>query len=136
MSRNAFLLAALLVTAPALADSRMDAAPYAYVQLDDPAQERAAKQLMETVRCLVCQGQSIADSDAEMASDMRSMIRERIARGEKPEDIRRWLVERYGDWVTYAPPTRGSALILWMLPLLLLFVGGVLAAGRIRRRRR
>ncbi len=136
MSRNAFLLAVLLVTAPALADSRMDAAPYAYVQLDDPAQERAAKQLMETVRCLVCQGQSIADSDAEMASDMRSMIRERIARGEKPEDIRRWLVERYGDWVTYAPPTRGSALILWMLPLLLLFVGGVLAAGRIRRRRR
>ena len=136
MSRIAFLLAALLVTAPALADSRMDAAPYAYVQLDDPAQERAAKQLMETVRCLVCQGQSIADSDAEMASDMRSMIRERIARGEKPEDIRRWLVERYGDWVTYAPPTRGSALILWMLPLLLLFVGGVLAAGRIRRRRR
>ncbi len=136
MSRNAFLLAALLVTAPALADSRMDAAPYAYVQLDDPAQERAAKQLMETVRCLVCQGQSIADSDAEMASDMRSMIRERIALGEKPEDIRRWLVERYGDWVTYAPPTRGSALILWMLPLLLLFVGGVLAAGRIRRWRR
>lgn len=136
MSRNAFLLAALLVTAPALADSRMDAAPYAYVQLDDPAQERAAKQLMETVRCLVCQGQSIADSDAEMASDMRSMIRERIARGEKPEDIRRWLVERYGDWVTYAPPTRGSALILWMLPLLLLLVGGVLAAGRIHRRRR
>ncbi len=136
MSRIAFLLAALLVTAPALADSRMDAAPYAYVQLDDPAQERAAKQLMETVRCLVCQGQSIADSDAEMASDMRSMIRERIARGEKPEDIRRWLVERYGDWVTYAPPTRGSALILWMLPLFLLFVGGVLAAGRIRRRRR
>ncbi len=136
MSRNAFLLAGLLVTAPALADSRMDAAPYAYVQLDDPAQERAAKQLMETVRCLVCQGQSIADSDAEMASDMRSMIRERIARGEKPEDIRRWLVERYGDWVTYAPPTRGSALILWMLPLFLLFVGGVLAAGRIRRRRR
>ncbi len=136
MSRIAFLLAALLVTAPALADSRMDAAPYAYVQLDDPAQERAAKQLMETVRCLVCQGQSIADSDAEMASDMRSMIRERIARGEKPEDIRRWLVERYGDWVTYAPPKRGSALILWMLPLLLLFLGGVLAAGRIRRRRR
>ncbi len=136
MSRNAFLLAVLLVTAPALADSRMDAAPYAYVQLDDPAQERAAKQLMETVRCLVCQGQSIADSDAEMASDMRSMPRERIARGEKPEDIRRWLVERYGDWVTYAPPTRGSALILWMLPLFLLFVGGVLAAGRIRRRRR
>jgi cytochrome c-type biogenesis protein CcmH len=136
MSRIAFLFAALLVTAPALADSRMDAAPYAYVQLDDPAQERAAKQLMETVRCLVCQGQSIADSDAEMASDMRSMIRERIARGEKPEDIRRWLVERYGDWVTYAPPKRGSALILWMLPLLLLFLGGVLAAGRIRRRRR
>src|SRR5688500_3041211 len=66
------------VATPALADSLMPAAEYAHTQLPDPRQERQAKALMETVRCLVCQGQSIADSDAEMAGDMRAMIRQRI----------------------------------------------------------
>ncbi len=59
---------------------------------------------METLRCLVCQGQSIADSDAEMAGDMRALVRERIATGESPQHIREWLVQRYGDYVTYDPP--------------------------------
>ena len=135
--RTLFILPLLAVfSVPAYADSRMDAAPYAYVQLKDPAQERQAKHLMESIRCLVCQGQSIADSDAEMAGDMRSLIRERIARGEKPDAIRAWLVDRYGDWVTYAPPARGSALLLWILPGLLLMLGATLAMGRIRRRGR
>ena len=129
-------LLAIGISAPTLADSRMDAAPYAYVQLKDPAQEQQAKHLMETIRCLVCQGQSIADSDAEMAGDMRSLIRERIARGEKPEAIRAWLVERYGDWVTYAPPTRGTSLLLWGMPALLMMLGAALALGRIRKRGR
>lgn len=137
MRAFALMAAPLLMAAvPALADSRMEAAPLANVQLQDPAQERAAKALMETVRCLVCQGQSIADSDAEMAGDMRSLIRERIQQGEKPDAIRRWLIERYGDWVTYEPPARGSALALWLLPLVLLLAGGLLAAGRIRRKAR
>jgi cytochrome c-type biogenesis protein CcmH len=98
------LLPLLLIAAPALADSRMAAAPLANVQLPDAQQERQAKALMETIRCLVCQGQSIADSDAEMAGDMRSLIRERIQKGEQPEAIRSWLIQRYGDWVTYEPP--------------------------------
>ncbi len=59
---------------------------------------------METLRCLVCQGQSIADSDAEMAGDMRSLVRQRIAAGESPAQVRAWLIERYGDYVTYDPP--------------------------------
>jgi cytochrome c-type biogenesis protein CcmH len=134
--RGVLLLFGLAMAGPVLADSRMDAAPYAYVQLANPAQEKAAKHLMESVRCLVCQGQSIADSDSELAGDMRSMIRERIARGEKPEAIRQWLVGRYGDWVSYSPPTKGSALVLWLLPMVLLLSGGAVAAGRIRRRRR
>lgn len=120
----------------ALADSRIGAAPMANVQLADPAQEKAAKHLMETIRCLVCQGQSIADSDAELAGDMRSLIRERIQKGEKPEAIRAWLIERYGDWVVYAPPARGSALALWLLPVLLLGAGLAVAMGRIRFGRR
>jgi cytochrome c-type biogenesis protein CcmH len=100
--------------------------------LPDPKQERAAKALMEEVRCLVCQGQSIADSDAELAGDMRSLVRERIAAGERPEAIRAWLIERYGDWVSYAPqPSPGTAM-LFAAPLLLLLIGGFLAIRRFR----
>lgn len=124
-----------LLSAPAMADSRMEAAPLANVQLKDPAQERQAKALMETIRCLVCQGQSIADSDAEMAGDMRSMIRERIEKGEQPEAISKWLITRYGDWVTYEPPLSSTTLFLWSLPALLLMAGGALALGRLRRKR-
>lgn len=131
-----FLFPLLLMAAPVLADSRMEAAPLANVQLEDPAQERAAKALMEKIRCLVCQGQSIADSDAEMAGDMRSLIRERIQKGERPEDIRKWLIQRYGDWVTYEPPLSGTTVFLWGLPILLLVSGAVIAAGRIRRKKR
>ncbi len=128
-----FALLLLLLASPALADSRMGAAPLANVQLTDVRQERQARALMETIRCLVCQGQSIADSDAEMAGDMRSLIRERIQKGERPEAIRSWLIQRYGDWVTYEPPLSVTTIFLWGLPVLLLMLGGGLALGRIRR---
>ena len=131
----AFCLLAALIGAPLQAGSRMAAAPLANVQLADPEQEKQARSLMETVRCLVCQGQSIADSDADMAGDMRALIRERIQKGESPEQVRAWLVERYGDWVTYAPPQHGVAALLWALPAVLILIGGFVAAGRIRRRR-
>jgi cytochrome c-type biogenesis protein CcmH len=128
-----FVLTLLLLASPVFADSRMGAAPLANVQLTDVRQEQQAKALMETIRCLVCQGQSIADSDAEMAGDMRSLIRERIQKGERPEAIRTWLIQRYGDWVTYEPPLSMTTIFLWGLPLLLLMMGGGLAMGRIRR---
>lgn len=128
-----FVLPLLLLASPALADSRMGAAPLANVQLTDVRQEQQARALMETIRCLVCQGQSIADSDAEMAGDMRSLIRERIQKGERPEAIRTWLIQRYGDWVTYEPPLSVTTIFLWGLPVLLLMLGGGLALGRIRR---
>lgn len=128
----ALLLA--LIAWPALADSSMPAAPLAYKQLTDPAQEKAAQALMLSVRCLVCQGQSIADSDAEMAADMRSMIRKRIAAGEKPEDIRAWLIERYGSWVSYKPVLDAQTALLWIAPLGLLGAGVLLARGRFKKR--
>ncbi len=130
--------ALLLLGCPgmALADSSMPVAPYANTALPDPQQEAAAKALMESVRCLVCQGQSIADSDAEMAADMRSLIRKRIAAGEKPEDIRVWLIERYGDWVSYKPVFDWATAPLWIAPLMFLAAGLWLARGRFRRRRR
>jgi cytochrome c-type biogenesis protein CcmH len=120
---------------PALADSLTPPAEYAYTQLKDPKQEAAAQALMVTLRCLVCQGQSIADSDAEMAGDMRAMVRRRIEAGEKPEDIRAWLVDRYGAWVSYDPPLEPLTWPLWAAPIALLLVGLLLARGRFRRKK-
>jgi cytochrome c-type biogenesis protein CcmH len=126
----------LLLAAPAFAQSSLPPARYAYTQLEDPKQEADAKALMETLRCLVCQGQSIADSDAEMAGDMRALVRERIRRGERPEAIRRWLIERYGDWVSYKPPVEPLTWPLWAAPVLLAGLGAWLARGRFRRKPR
>lgn len=131
-----FALSLLLLAAPALAEGTMPAAPLADVQLADPAAEARAKALMEEIRCLVCQGQSIADSNADMAGDMRSLVRERIAAGERPEAIKAWLVRRYGDWITYDPPLSRASLLLWLTPALALAAGAALALGSFRRRRR
>lgn len=117
----------LLVAAPASADSKLPPAALAYTHLPDPAQEASAKALMETLRCVVCQGQSIADSDAEMAGDMRALVRQRIQAGEAPGEIRRWLVQRYGDYVSYDPPLGWWTAPLWLAPLLLLGLGLLLA---------
>ena len=130
------MLALALLSAPVLADSDLPPAPLADTQLADPRQEAQAKALMETIRCLVCQGQSIADSDAELAGDMRAMVRERIAAGEKPAEIRAWLVRRYGSWVSYDPPLNRTTWLLWGAPALFLVVGIMAAARSFRRRRR
>ncbi|HEU0099698.1 MAG TPA: cytochrome c-type biogenesis protein [Allosphingosinicella sp.] len=130
------LAAALLLAGPAFAQSALPPSRYAYTQLEDPRQEAEAKALMETLRCLVCQGQPIADSDADMAGDMRALVRERIAAGEKPESIRRWLVERYGAWVSYKPPVEPLTWPLWAAPVLLVALGAWLARGRFRRKPR
>jgi cytochrome c-type biogenesis protein CcmH len=124
-----------LIAAPVLADSDLPPAPLADTQLPDPKQEAQAKALMETIRCLVCQGQSIADSSAELAGDMRAMVRERIAAGEKPAAIRAWLVRRYGDWVSYDPPLDRVTWILWAAPVLFVAIGLWIARSSFRRRR-
>jgi cytochrome c-type biogenesis protein CcmH len=134
---TAALVATLLVIlgfAPApLAAEPASSSPYAYQQLNDPAKEAKAKALMETLRCLVCQGQSIADSDAALAGDMRNEVRTKIAAGESPDAIRKWLVARYGNWVSYDPPFDKATALLWLGPLLFLALGGWLAFGRFRR---
>ena len=126
----------LMAPVPAPAQSTMPPARYAYAQLQDPEQEAQAKALMETLRCIVCQGQSIADSDADMAGDMRALVRRRIQAGERPEEIRRWLIERYGNWVSYAPPVEPVTWPLWAAPVVLLLAGLWLARGRFRRKAR
>ena len=134
--RGAVAALLILVSAAAMADSNLPPAHYANVQLADPAKEASAQALMVTLRCLVCQGQSIADSDAEMAGDMRALVRQRIEAGETPASIRQWLVRRYGDYVTYDPPLGRATAGLWIAPLLLLLVGGLIASRSFRRKRR
>ena len=132
MKRLAAML--LFMAVPALADSSLPPAQWADRQLPDPKQEAAAKALMEQLRCLVCQGQSIADSDAELAGDMRHMVRSRIAAGQSPAEVRRWLVQRYGNWVSYKPPLEPATWGLWLAPLVLLGLGLWLALARLKRR--
>ena len=136
MKRLLSLLLALVATAPALADSSLPPARYANVAIADPAREAQAKRLMETLRCLVCQGQSIADSDAEMAGDMRALVRQRIAAGESPDAVRNWLIQRYGEYVTYDPPLNSVTAPLWLAPLILLGIGGLIASRSFKRKRR
>lgn len=136
MMRALFFLIALLIAGPAMAQSALPPAPYADRQIEDPALEKKARSLMETIRCLTCQSQSIADSSASMAGDMRSQIRERIMAGEQPEHIRAWLIGRYGDWVSYEPTASPILWPLWAAPLVLLALGLLLLRARIKRRRR
>ncbi|MCP5384488.1 MAG: cytochrome c-type biogenesis protein CcmH [Altererythrobacter sp.] len=131
----ATLLALLSLAVPLAAQDSLPPAPYAYQQLDDPAQEARAQALMETLRCLKCQSQSIADSDAPMAGDMRHQVRTRIAAGEEPEAIRAWLVERYGDYVSYAPTVSETTWPLFAVPLLIVLVAMLLLWRRMGRRK-
>ena len=134
--RAILVLLLALWAAPLAADSNLPPAQWADRQLPDALQEARARALMEELRCLVCQGQSIADSDAEIAGDMRHLVRSRIAAGEQPGQIRAWLVERYGDWISYRPPAAPIGWPLWGAPLLLLLGGALLVRKRIRLRRR
>ncbi|MEP2989328.1 MAG: cytochrome c-type biogenesis protein [Parasphingorhabdus sp.] len=124
-----------LFAAPLIAQGALPASPYADQQLTDPNKEAEARALMDELRCLKCQSQSIADSNAPMAGDMRSQVRERIAAGETPEEVRSWLIERYGDWVSYNPQVNALTWPLWAAPLILLTLAVWLARGRFRRRK-
>lgn len=120
----------LLLTAQTTAPAEL-----ADTQLADPRREASARALMETIRCVVCQGQSIADSDATMAGDMRALVRQRIGAGESAGEVRDWLVGRYGAYITYDPPLSAATWPLWLAPLLLLAAGGWIARASFRRRR-
>ena len=133
MKRLLILLA--LLAAPIAAQDTLPPAPYAFRQLDDPALEAQARELMETIRCLKCQSQSIADSNAQMAGDMRHEVRTRIAAGESPAEVRAWLVERYGDYVSYEPRVTAATWPLFAIPLLLLVVALLVVRRRLAKRR-
>jgi cytochrome c-type biogenesis protein CcmH len=135
MIRAAVALLLALLAVPLGAQDSMPPAPFAYNQLDDPRLEAEATALMHTLRCLKCQSQSIADSDAPMAGDMRHQVRSRILAGESPDEIRSWLITRYGDYVSYEPEVSATTWPLFAGPLFLLVaVGGVLLRRLGKRR--
>jgi cytochrome c-type biogenesis protein CcmH len=104
-------------------------------RLADPAQEARAREISRELRCLVCQNQSIEDSNAPLARDLRRIVRERVTLGESDQAVLNYLVARYGEWVLLKPRFNLQNLLLWLGPaLLLLFGGGVLFALYRRQR--
>jgi len=132
--RLAFLPVLMIMATPLLAQGTGPIPELANQQLADPKQEAAATRLMHGLRCIQCQGQSIADSDAPMAATMRAEVRQQMADGQKPETIRQWMVGRYGEWVSFEPEMKGAGLVLWAAPLLMLLVALWFARGLFRRR--
>lgn len=129
MIRIAFMV--LLLGAAALAGAR-EAAPLA----EDPAVERRLVAISEELRCLVCQNESLAGSRAELAVDLRRQIREQIQAGRSDGDILDYMVARYGDFVRYRPPVKGTTILLWFGPFILLAAATLALAWYVLRRRR
>lgn len=102
---------------------------------EDPA-ERRMLAIAAQLRCAVCQNESVAESHAQLAQDMRALIREQLAAGRSDAQILAWFHDRYGDYVLMRPPARGSGLLLWLAPGVLLLVGGAGAFVFLRRRAR
>ena len=131
---RAALLALLLIAVPGL---RAEPAPVQYpeVPLSD-AQESHFRELLFTLRCLVCQNESLLDSDAPLAADLRQQVRTRIAQGESDALIKKYLTDRYGDFVLYKPPMQANTLLLWIGPFVLALIGLVAAILYARRSHR
>lgn len=103
-------------------------------RLTDPAQEARARVLFKDLRCLVCQNESIDDSEAAFAADLRRVVREQVAAGRSDAEIHRFLTARYGDYILLKPPFSPASAILWLGPFAAVLVGGVLLILRVRRR--
>ncbi|MGA8048751.1 MAG: cytochrome c-type biogenesis protein [Burkholderiales bacterium] len=129
MKLAALLLSVLLWGAlPALAKEAVPAA-------DDPVTEKRAIALEEGLRCLVCQNQTIAESRADLAMDLKKEIREQIKAGKSDDEIRQFMVARYGDFVLYKPPFKATTVLLWAGPFALLLGGVIVLFTYLRRRR-
>ncbi len=102
---------------------------------DDPALDKRVAGLAHELRCLVCQNQTLADSNAPLAVDLRNQIREQLKAGASERDVIAFMVARYGDFVLYRPPFKASTFALWLGPFLLLALGAFLLARRLLRRR-
>jgi cytochrome c-type biogenesis protein CcmH len=130
MRRTAHLLAALVLAMSSLALQAKEAAPLAA----DPLTEKRLLAITTELRCLVCQNQTIADSNADLANDFRREIRKLIAEGKSDQEILDFMVARYGDFVRYRPPVKGTTILLWAGPAALLVIGLMTLILYLRRR--
>jgi cytochrome c-type biogenesis protein CcmH len=139
MRLGTVLLAAFLAAAPVFPASAvaagLDESTYV-APLADPVLEARAKALQKELRCLVCQGQSIDESNAPLATDLRRLIREQIQSGMSDDQIKDFLVARYGVFILMQPPVRSDTYFLWFVPAVLLLVGGAGIGATILRSRR
>ncbi len=131
MSRIPALLLAALLALFALPALATDAVP---TENDPVAQSRTVR-LTEQLRCLVCQNQTIAESNAELAVDLRRQVREQVAAGKTDQEIIDYMVARYGDFVLYRPPLKATTVLLWGGPALLLLAGFIVLLRQLRIRR-
>ena len=129
MIARALIFALFLGSTAAIASSTTEAALAA-----DPVAEKRLQVLSEELRCLVCQNQTIADSNAELAQDLRREIRGMIKEGKSDKDIIDFMVVRYGDFVLYRPPVKGITLLLWGGPIALMLLGLFILQRYLRRR--
>ncbi|MDD5319924.1 MAG: cytochrome c-type biogenesis protein CcmH [Methylococcales bacterium] len=104
-------------------------------QLSDPKQQEAYETLTSELRCLVCQNQTIADSNAELAADLRRQVYEMLQQGKSRQEIIRFMTDRYGDFVLYKPPFKGKTSILWIAPVVFLLMGLITVFFFIRRKK-
>jgi cytochrome c-type biogenesis protein CcmH len=102
--------------------------------MKNPVLEKRAREISSGLRCMVCQNQSIDDSDAQLAKDLRLLVRERLSAGDTDQQVRDYLVQRYGEFVLLKPVFRGHTLLLWLAPALVLVLGGMGAYAALRRR--
>jgi cytochrome c-type biogenesis protein CcmH len=101
-------------------------------QLDDPALEARARALSKELRCIICQSQSIDESNVSLARDLRVLVRERLVAGDTDAEVLDYIQVRYGDYVLLKPPVKARTVLLWVGPILFLAVGGLLAAVVVR----
>ncbi|MGQ0752314.1 MAG: cytochrome c-type biogenesis protein [Betaproteobacteria bacterium] len=125
------MLALLLVFFPFQWAMAKEAAPAA----EAPAIERRMSEIAAELRCLVCQNQSIVDSNAPLAIDLRNQIRDQLEQGRSAREIMDYMVARYGDFVLYRPPFKATTVLLWVGPLLLMLAGLIVMVRRIARRK-
>jgi cytochrome c-type biogenesis protein CcmH len=104
-------------------------------QLSDPKQQETYETLTKELRCLVCQNQTIADSNAELAADLRRQVQEMLQQGKSRDEIVRFMTDRYGDFVLYNPAFKGKTSILWIAPVIFLLLGLVTVFFFIRRKK-
>lgn len=135
LSISAAMLAAVLTLAPVLLPWPA-AAVNPDEMLKDPLLEKRAREISKGLRCLVCQNQSIDDSDADLAKDLRVIVRERLKAGDSDGDVVEFVVARYGDFVLLKPPFKGATLVLWIGPALIALGGIAAMIAYLRRNRR